>query len=151
MISMSEEVIGAMELPLDSDDFLRRNCPHCRREFKWHNGDSGTEMEAAGYHCPYCDGRAEEWWTDPQLRVVEKIMGHYAEEQLHGMFKGLERRSSEFVKIEAGPAPRQPQTTLPEEPDDMRRVEFTCHPGEPVKVLDEWAEPVHCLVCGVVG
>jgi hypothetical protein len=35
-----------------------------------------------------------------------------------------------------------------DEPDDMRRVDFTCHPLEPVKVLDDWESPVHCLICG---
>jgi hypothetical protein len=30
----------------------------------------------------------------------------------------------------------------------MRRVDFLCHPAEPVKVLDDWGRPVHCLICG---
>jgi hypothetical protein len=43
--------------------------------------------------------------------------------------------------VAAEPAPLQ-------EDDDMLRVEFNCHPTEPVKVLDEWDEPVRCLLCG---
>jgi DNA-directed RNA polymerase subunit RPC12/RpoP len=147
---VSDENIGSVSLPLDSDDFLRRECPHCGREFKWYEGDSETEteMEAGGYHCPYCDGRSEDgWWTKAQLEVVGQVAGHYAESGFHDMFKRLERQSSEFVKFEAGPAPRQPQTTLSES-DDMRRVDFECHRNAPLKVLDEWAERVHCLVCG---
>ncbi len=35
-----------------------------------------------------------------------------------------------------------------EEPDDMRRVDFPCHPAEPAKVLDDWDREVHCLICG---
>ena len=34
------------------------------------------------------------------------------------------------------------------EADDMRRVDFACHPTEPVKVLDDWDRTVRCLVCG---
>lgn len=34
------------------------------------------------------------------------------------------------------------------EEDDMRRVDFSCHPAEPVKVLDDWDGAVHCLMCG---
>jgi hypothetical protein len=32
------------------------------------------------------------------------------------------------------------------EPNDMRRVEFACHPNEPVKVLEDWTRPVYCLI-----
>jgi len=30
----------------------------------------------------------------------------------------------------------------------MTRVDFACHPSEPLKILDDWHEPVHCLICG---
>jgi hypothetical protein len=30
----------------------------------------------------------------------------------------------------------------------MRRVGFPGHPGEPVKMLDDWSAPVRCLICG---
>ncbi|MGE3077280.1 MAG: hypothetical protein AB7O30_21875 [Dehalococcoidia bacterium] len=50
------------------------------------------------------------------------------------------------------------ELTLPEatvappvfEPLDMRRVDFDCHPDEPVKVLENWEDPVFCLCCGTV-
>jgi hypothetical protein len=34
------------------------------------------------------------------------------------------------------------------ETDDMQRVDFECHPNEPVKVLEDWGRDVHCLICG---
>jgi hypothetical protein len=34
------------------------------------------------------------------------------------------------------------------EADDMRRVDFECHPSVPIKVLDEWDRSVYCLICG---
>jgi hypothetical protein len=34
------------------------------------------------------------------------------------------------------------------EADDMRRVDFACHPTERVEGLDDWAGHVHCLICG---
>jgi hypothetical protein len=46
------------------------------------------------------------------------------------------------------------ERNLPDEPselteeDDMRRVDFSCHPGEPLKVLEHWTKPARCLVCG---
>ena len=41
----------------------------------------------------------------------------------------------------------EPLTELTEE-DDMLRIDFECHPTEPVKVLDNWTGPVRCLCCG---
>jgi hypothetical protein len=33
----------------------------------------------------------------------------------------------------------------------MIRVDFDCHPTEPVKVLDDWDKSVYCLICGQVS
>ncbi len=37
----------------------------------------------------------------------------------------------------------------PSEPTDMIRLDFPCHPAEPVKVPDDWTGEVACMVCGV--
>jgi hypothetical protein len=150
------EVIGSISMPLDSDGFLRRECPHCRREFKWLHSESetDTEMERDGYHCPYCNGQSVDgWWTVSQrtvsqLAAIEDETAHFTENQIHEMFKRMERHSNEFVKIQAGSAPTRRNRPPLTEPDDMRRVDFPCHPAEPVKVRDDWTDPVHCLVCG---
>jgi hypothetical protein len=55
-----------------------------------------------------------------------------------------------------GPPPKFHGTrdNLPErldpltEADDMTRVDFACHPSEPLKVLDDWRKAVRCLICG---
>jgi hypothetical protein len=31
--------------------------------------------------------------------------------------------------------------------DDMRRVDFECHPSEPIKVLQDWNGAVRCIIC----
>jgi hypothetical protein len=36
------------------------------------------------------------------------------------------------------------------EEDDMLKVNFTCHPTEPVKVAENWDKAVHCLICGAL-
>jgi DNA-directed RNA polymerase subunit RPC12/RpoP len=144
------DVIGSMSMPLDSDGFLRRECPHCSQEFKWLHNDSESEreMEPGGYHCPYCDGRSVDgWWTRSQFAAIEDETAFFAESQIHEMFKGMERQSNQFLKIKAGSAPRRRKRPLTE-PDDMKRIDFACHPAEPLKVLEDWSERVHCLVCG---
>jgi hypothetical protein len=35
-----------------------------------------------------------------------------------------------------------------QEPDDMKVIEFSCHPEAPVKVAEEWSRTVHCPICG---
>src|SRR5215218_8933899 len=60
-------------LPLDQDGLIRRECPSCRRQFKWHNGPANEEAEAEGsppiYYCPICGEPAPQdaWFTEEQL------------------------------------------------------------------------------------
>ena len=144
---MSEHKVS-VALPLDRDGFLRRECPTCEREFKWRYGDESedehvTEPPPGGYFCPYCAVQAADdaWWTKPQLEHMQ-VIG--AREFMGPMLNEIGR------SLGAGNV----KADLPDEPDplqeqdDMRRVEFTCHPAEPVKVLDEWDQPAHCLLCG---
>jgi hypothetical protein len=148
------EIIGTISMPLDSDSFLRRECPHCSREFKWFHGESDSEsaMEPDGYHCPYCNEHSVDgWWTVAQLAAIEDETQYYAESQIHEMFKGMERQSNQFVKFKGGASPTRRNRPPLTEPDDMRRIDFVCHPAEPVKVLEDWSGPVHCLVCGQVA
>jgi hypothetical protein len=59
-----------MSLPLDSDGFLRRQCPTCERELKWlakeEEGEDPLTEPEGGYFCPYCAIQApsDSWWTD---------------------------------------------------------------------------------------
>lgn len=54
-----DEVALSMSLPLDSDGFLRRECPTCERELKWlvsadDEDDEDGGVPDGGYFCPYC-------------------------------------------------------------------------------------------------
>jgi DNA-directed RNA polymerase subunit RPC12/RpoP len=142
----------AISMPLDSDGFLRRRCPQCSREFKWHHDESdetGATPPEGGYHCPYCDEQTiDSWFTVAQQAAIDDEVRFLAESQLHDAVKATERHSNEFIKIEAGPAPTRRNRPPLTESDDMRRVDFACHAAEPVKVLEDWSETVHCLVCG---
>jgi len=149
---MSEHRL-AFSIPLDDGGFLRRECPHCEREFKWRPDEDDADphdavsMPEDGYACPYCAGRAPaHWWTAPQLEHAEQLA---ASEILGPELKKLERRAdprsmiSFEVKVDVPGAP----APIAEEPNDRRRVVFACHPSEPVKVLEDWAGHVHCLIC----
>jgi hypothetical protein len=60
-------------------------------------------------------------------------------------FSGL--KSLRYEPADRPPAPKD----MPPDPGDMRRVEFGCHPADPLKVAESWTAPVHCLICGSEG
>jgi hypothetical protein len=149
----------SVSFPLDSDGYLRPECPTCEREFKWLPSDTGDgstsgvdEADAGGYFCPYCGVQADsgEWLTKPQVELVHHVARReFADPLLRDFASGLERQSSQFVRFKANPnyGDSRPEPELTE-PDDMRRVDFACHSSEPVKVLEDWQGPVRCLICG---
>ena len=129
-----------MSMPLDSDGFLRRECPTCEREFKWFHTpeeqQSASAVPDGGYFCPYCGVQAEagSWLTQAQVEQAQNIVATQAIGPLVEKY-GLRYQPPEKL---------DPLTEV----DDMTRVDFECHPGEPVKVLDGWDRPVRCLMCG---
>jgi DNA-directed RNA polymerase subunit RPC12/RpoP len=136
-----DEVALSMEIPVDSDGFLRRECPTCEREFKWlpslAGEDEASDIADGGYYCPYCgvQASADAWFTKAQLELAERIV---QAEVVGPMLR-------KFAHGTSGQAEEPEPLT---EGDDMRRIDFTCHPSEPLKVLDDWRQPVRCLVCG---
>jgi ribosomal protein S27E len=146
-----------MSVPLDSDSFLRRECPTCEREFKWFNlpEGEGVAPDVAGYYCPYCGIQAptNTFLTKAQVELARNIIARELvgpELAKFGVELSRSQRSGSLVSFKFN-------STLPPamdplvETNDMRRVDFACHPNEPVKVLDEWDREVHCLVCGSVA
>jgi DNA-directed RNA polymerase subunit RPC12/RpoP len=145
----------SFSIPLDSDGFVRRECPHCAREFKWRLAADEEESEpipVEGYACPYCAGRApaDHWWTKAQLEHAQQL----AASAIFGPeLKKLERRAdprsliSLEVKVDV---PRTPPP-LTRGPGDIRRVDFECHPSEAIKVFEGWTDDVHCLICGATA
>ncbi len=145
-----------MSVPLDSDGFLRRECPTCEREFKWlpaPEDQEAAEPPDGGYFCPYCANQApaDSWFTQAQIEratailsrdVVDPMMERWTDDV------NRSNRGSGFVSISASYESNAPEIKELSESNDMRRVDFSCHRDEPVKVLDDWAGAVHCLICG---
>jgi len=140
-------------LPVDKDGFLRRQCPNCRREFKWLPTKSGTsDQPGLQYYCPYCGnpGNINNWPTKKQLRYRNQLANAKAiGPELERFTKDLKRlnRPGSPVRFE-GKYKRPSKPLPPPEPDDMRKVEPRCHPDEPLKIYEDWNKPVFCLICG---
>jgi hypothetical protein len=134
------EVALGMTIPLDSDGFLRRECPTCEREFKWRPSDGDAEEQGGPadtvcYICPYCgvQASADSWLTSAQVALAQNIVEREV----------IAPMASRLGVYEV-PEALDPLTEV----DDMTQVVFACHPSEPLKVLDDWRKPVYCLLCG---
>lgn len=144
----------SVSLPLDSDGFIRRECPRCEGQFKWHNGPANEEAESqaapTAYHCPFCGQPADDgsWWTKEQLDYINGFAQpaalRYAQEKMASALRG-----NKFVKFNRSRSSGIPDVPAAlSEPDDMRILTSPCHAYEPIKVPEGLSGPFHCLVCG---
>jgi endogenous inhibitor of DNA gyrase (YacG/DUF329 family) len=143
-----------MTLPLDNG-YLRRECPECQRQFKWHSGPTDDRpadaVDPVVYTCPYCGTAAppDQWWTPDQLEYAHGLASIEATKILGGEMEELGRQTrGSFVQLKvSGTDVGEPPTPL-HEPDDMVVVQSPCHPWEPVKIDENWHDPLRCIVCG---
>jgi hypothetical protein len=145
----------AVQLPLDPDGYLRRECPQCEREFKWHHGPTEGAPEPAEppsvYFCPYCGEPAglDQWYTKDQIETIRAAAMAEVLPKLHNDLKDAlsPLNRSGFIKADVKSRQSLPPPPLIEAAD-MVAVTSPCHPYEPVKIAESWDEPIHCLVCG---
>lgn len=141
-----------IELPLDSDGFLRRECPHCEKEFKWFNGRSSETpsdyVDPPVYWCPLC-GRSsshDSWFTQAQIEYSQAAAMGPAFELIQQELKDEFRRNKYFKFEGFSDRPDEPDPLV--ETDDMEIIQPPCHPWEPVKVPEEGQASYYCLACG---
>lgn len=145
-----------VSLPIDHDGFLRRECPSCFGEFKWHHGPANAEAEQlpspVEYHCPRCGQSAPHnaWFTQAQAKYMREAaapaLTQMIDDELGKAFKGLNSKHIKVTKTARLSSPASPMPLT--EPDDMEIVTSPCHAWEPVKVPHDAASPLYCLICG---
>lgn len=144
---MGDDLQTSVSFPLDSDGFLRRACPNCGRELKWHMSlpdDPGTiPVPDGGYHCPYCNKQAppSEWLTEEQARHAEQVAAR-------DLAQPFMQKKAEELGMNFEPGPPIEVEPLAPEPSDMSVFTFPCHPVEPIKYDADWSRPLHCIICG---
>ena len=68
----------SVPIPTDHDGYLRRECPTCGGQFKWHHGpisdESPSEPSPSVYYCPLCGAAADTdaWWTQEQVAYAQE-------------------------------------------------------------------------------
>ena len=146
----------SINLPLDNDGFLRRECPHCMGYFKWHHGPANEEAEQHTdpdtYYCPLCGQPAgpDSWWTTEQLEFAQGAALPAVLTDLENEFgRAFKKSGNRHLRIEMTGHFDTPDAPSPlSEPDDMAIITSPCHGYEPVKVPEDRAMPFYCLVCG---
>ncbi|MFL5694654.1 MAG: TIR domain-containing protein [Ktedonobacteraceae bacterium] len=147
-----DEISISLRLPLDDDGFLRRECPHCGRQFKQRAGAADETQESPGtYYCPYCSASADAdaWFTAQQLEYIQQqAMAEIIGPSLSRLQQQLEQANqSSLLRIEmTSPVPTEPEPLA--ECNDMVGLVFPCHVDEPIKVDEHWDQELTCVVCG---
>lgn len=142
-----------LALPLDSDGFLRRECPTCERQFKWHDGPANEEAEAHTdppvYYCPLCGASAgpDSWWTTEQSEYARGIAMPVALQSVQDEIANA-LRGSKYLTYKPGTPDLPDVPASLTEPDDMVIVASACHDYEPIKIPEDASGPFHCLICG---
>ena len=137
-----------VQLPLDDDGFLRRECPSCEGQFKWFPSEDSAPEPEGGYHCPLCGEQSslDQWWTPSQVSFAQSAAAQAFTEQLGSELGALVRSRAEGlfrVDVESVSVPARLV-----EPNDLGIALSPCHPEEPVKVPAVLGEAMYCLMCG---
>ena len=146
----------SVSFPVDNG-FLRRECPHCQSQFKWHHGPTedrpASAVDPDVYFCPYCGetARPDEWWTRDQIEYAEQAalgpITHDLGDELKRSLGQIQGSGLFKVTFSVGENEPEPPAAL-HEPHDMTLVASPCHAWEPIKIVEDWTGPIHCLICG---
>ena len=119
-------------------------------------GEEGAGLvEDGGYFCPYCgvQAPADAWLTQAQVALAQNVVENEVVGPMLKKFaddvKGIGQAGG-MISVDADyevPGRLDPLTEV----DDMTRVDFACHPSEPLKILDDWRKAAHCLICGALN
>jgi len=147
-----DDISISLQLPLDKDGFLRRECPHCGRQFKqWQGTRDETQESPEAYYCPYCyaSADADTWYTAQQLEYIQQqAMAEIVGPNLYRLQEQIEQASqSGLFRVEMN-IPLLVEPELLVEFNDMIRLEFPCHSEEPIKVDGQLSQEVACVLCG---
>jgi hypothetical protein len=147
-----DEISIPVQVPLDKEGFLRRECPHCERQFKqWQGRRDEAQESPETFYCPYCyaSADADTWYTAQQIEYIQQqAMVEIMSPNLYRLQEQIEQASqSGLFRVEmTSHVPMEPDPLM--ESTDMVRLAFPCHVEEPIKVDELWNQEVACLMCG---
>jgi Zn ribbon nucleic-acid-binding protein len=171
------EIIFNISLPLDSDGFLRRECPLCKRQYKIETSlderksiiqkeieyylvqnnivEKQDEIdEDIAYRCPYCGetSSANSWWTEEQIEYIHIFPYNYMAETINEQFDDWKRNFSgmgnSLISLKFD-YKKMPykEPWISPEIDDMVIYVLPCCKIR-VKLEDKPIDLVYCYKCG---
>lgn len=147
------EIEVSVPIPRDADGFIRRECSHCMRQFKWYDGPANEEAEqhapSITYSCPLCGQPAPvgSWNTVEQMELAQSMAMPQVMEMIQDDLEAVFRGMKGMTYKRGGDATFHQSEPLTE-PNDMLIIASPCHSYEPVKVPVDHTGPFYCLVCG---
>lgn len=148
---MADIIKKTVTIPLDAQNFLRRECPYCNREFKIKKEDHDILDISKEYWCPYCGQSADnnKWWTQEQINFINKIasnvLGDIINKELIKPLKQLNDHSS-GIKVKLHEIERKNEIINPDI-NDMKVVYLPCC-RKTIKIDETWNKTTHCFFCG---
>jgi len=174
---MSDIVLN-ISLPLDDENFFRRECPYCFKEFKiqidkedlnnlaqkgiesFLTNDDNTidndevNQEEIYYYCPYCGQQAPDthWWTQEQLKYIniyaENIVAKLVNENLINPLKRSLNKSTGFLSISF--KGKEMPLKEPWISEEINDMKIFDLPccNNKIKIEENWGEDIHCFYCG---
>jgi len=166
------EVNLKIDIPLDEDKYLRRECNLCKKEFKIKlsemelnqqiallsqdylektdkaNSDLQDYNKHPEYFCPYCGQPSvmSTYWTQRQIEFIKKHLQNYVNYIINREFvEKMQHMSTGLVTFKGSKMPIIEPFMLPEE-NDMVVFHLKCC-DEYVKI-DSTSGVVYCFYCG---
>lgn len=167
-----------LSIPLDSDGYLRRECPFCRKQFKVLIPEDEREnlasraiqdhlpedlevdtvddehVDQGTLVCPYCgqEHSVRAWWTQEQIEFftqhARKIAHEIIQQTLGKSLRNLQRSSGGLISVEV----ETDFDALGEPiiaPDPDDMTLFALPCCErAIKIEDDWPGTIHCPYCG---
>jgi hypothetical protein len=167
-----------IELPLDSDGFLRRECPLCVRQFKIEAQEddrqsliqreldayllqegpgiraesadaTGTDEEESELWCPYCGQTAPRNQWWTQEQIAYNIMAQIVNKEfIRPMKQKFSGRRSGLVPIKSEGKEMEYQKPWISPEPDDMTIHALPCCDLRVKLEDDWSQTVYCHQCG---
>lgn len=138
-----------LKISLDSEGFVRRECPKCEREFKLQTLEKDFQTppvkNSGEVTCPYCKHRssADQWWSKNQVKYINDMQSFFAFNFITP--KALKIKSTPFVTVKTTITQTE-EPIMPSEIDDMKRISITCCERD-IKILENWNGDIVCPDC----
>lgn len=139
-----------MEIRLDNDGLLRKECPICEQQFKvFLEDDNAPEKEK--YYCPICGipSSPDSFFTKEQIEHAADLATNYMLEQLNNTFSGFSKRFSKSKSIRVNYKPiKKSDPRLIVETSDFEEVVLDCCKEHIFVFAPTTYKVIYCPKCG---